>query len=99
MNLFGCPAVPYHQAMDGMPLSPELERFAEDAIAAGRFRNMAEVVAAGIGLLQQREAASAAFVATLEAAEEESDRNGSHSADDVHAEMAALIDEARRTKV
>jgi putative addiction module CopG family antidote len=82
--------------MDGMSLPPELERFAEAAVAAGRYRDLAELVAAGVSLLQHQEAARAEFVASLEAAEAESERDGWHSADDVHAEMAALIDEARR---
>jgi len=34
-------------------------------------------------------------VASLEAAEAESECDGWHSAEDVHAEMAALIDEVR----
>jgi len=59
---------------------------------------LAELVAAGVSLLQHREAARTEFVASLEAAEAESERDGWHSADDVHAEMAALIDEARRAR-
>jgi len=92
------PALPYFQVMDGMALSPELERFAADLVAAGRFRDVAEVVAAGVSLLQRQEQARAAFIQSLEDAEAEAERDGWHSAEDVHAEMAALIDEARRGK-
>jgi putative addiction module CopG family antidote len=85
--------------MDNVILPPELERFAADAVATGRYRNVADVVAAGISLLRRQEAARAEFVSSLEAAEAESDRDGWHAIDDVHAEMATLIDEARRAKV
>jgi putative addiction module CopG family antidote len=81
--------------MDGMNLPPDLEPFAQEAVAAGRYRDVAELVAAGVSLLRHREAARAEFVASLEAAEAESERDGWHSAEDVHADMAALINEAR----
>jgi len=38
--------------MDGMNLPPELERFAKEAVAAGRYRDVAELVAAGVSLLR-----------------------------------------------
>ena len=82
--------------MNHVTLPLELERFAAEAVAAGRYRDVAEVVAAGVSLLRSQEAMRAEFVASLEAAEAESERDGWHSALDVHAEMAALIDEARR---
>jgi len=85
--------------MNAVTLPPDLERFADDIVAQGRYRDVAEVVAAGVSLLRRQEAARAEFVASLEAAEAESDREGWHTIDKVHAEMAALIDEARRAKV
>jgi putative addiction module CopG family antidote len=85
--------------MDAVTLPPDLERFAEDAIASGRYRDLTEFVATGLRLLQRHEQARAEFVRSLEDAEAESERDGWHSIDDVHAEMAALIDEARRAKV
>jgi putative addiction module CopG family antidote len=84
--------------MDDVTLPPDLARFATDAVAAGRFRDVAEVVAAGVSLLLRQEQARAAFIQSLEDAEAEAERDGWHSAEDVHAEMAALIDEARRGK-
>ena len=54
-----------------MTLSPDLERFAEEAVAAGRFRDVADVVAAGVGLLQRQEQARTAFIKSLEDAETE----------------------------
>jgi hypothetical protein len=53
-------------------------------------------VATGVEIVRRLEAERAAFVRTLEDAEAEADREGWHSAEDVHAELAALIDEARR---
>jgi putative addiction module CopG family antidote len=84
--------------MDDVTLPADLARFATDAVAAGRFRDVAEVVAAGVSLLQRQEQARAAFIQSLEDAEAEADRDGWHSAEDVHAEMTALIEEARRGK-
>lgn len=80
-----------------MTLPSELERYADEAIAAGRFRDRSEVVAAGLRLLQQSEAEVAAFVQSLEDARAESEREGWLSAENVHTEMAALIDKARRS--
>ena len=84
--------------MDGMSLPPELERYADEAVAAGRFRDRAEVLAAGLRLLRQSDAEVDAFATSLEQARAESDRDGWLNAEDVHAEMALLIDEARRSQ-
>jgi hypothetical protein len=56
----------------------------------------------GFGGPQQRrvpksDAEVAAFAASLEQARAVSDREGWLAAEEVHAELAALIDEARRT--
>jgi putative addiction module CopG family antidote len=85
--------------MDNVTLPPELERFASDAVAAGRYRDLSGLVAAGVSLLRQAEAARAAFDASLEEAEAESERLGFLTADEVHAEMAGTIDRVRRAKV
>jgi len=81
--------------MDGMELPPELERFANEAIAAGRFRDVADVVAAGVSLLQRQEQARAAFIMSLEDAEEESEREGWHSLEEVLAEADEIIQTMR----
>lgn len=82
--------------MDSVTLPPELERFAAEAVAAGRYRDLDEVIAAGVGLLLRAEAERAAFVRSLEEAEAEADRDGWLTADDVHAEMSAIIEDMRR---
>ncbi len=84
--------------MDGLTLPPELERFAEDAVAAGRYRDVADVVAAGLSLLQRQERDRAAFIASLEAAAAEGERDGFVSADDAFAKAMKLIDEVERRK-
>jgi putative addiction module CopG family antidote len=85
--------------MDSVTLPPELERFATEAVAAGRYRDVSAVVAAGVSLLQRAEAARAEFNASLEEAEAESERLGFLTADEVHGEMSGIIDKARRAKV
>ncbi len=70
-----------------MSLPLELENYAAGAVAEGRYRDRAEVVAAGVALLRERDAARAAFLASVLAAEEEADRNGCVSG----GEMVALV--------
>ena len=87
------PANPsYLPPMTDVTLPPELERFAAEAIAAGRFRDLNELLAAGVDLLKQHEAARAAFVKTLDDAVAEADRDGWLTVEEVHAEMTALIE-------
>ena len=80
--------------MDDVTLPPELERFAEEAVAAGRYRDLSEVVAAGLRLLQRQEQARATFNASLEEAEAEGDREGYLTGNEVAARVRATI--ARR---
>jgi hypothetical protein len=46
--LFASPLPSYDLVMDDMTLPPELERFAAEAIAAGRYRDKADLLAAGV---------------------------------------------------
>ena len=77
--------------MDDVTLPPDLERFATEAVAAGRYRDLSAVVAAGVSLLRREEAELAAFVESLEAAEAEADRDGWYSLDEVMAEADRII--------
>ncbi len=72
-----------------MTLTPDLERFAAEAVASGRYRDLSEVVAAGVSLLQRTEAARATLLASVTAAQEEGDRAGYLSADDLVARVEA----------
>jgi putative addiction module CopG family antidote len=82
--------------MDPVTLPPDLQRFAEEAVAAGRFRSLSEVAAAGVALLRQHEVeqAVAAFEASLEAARAEADRDGWVTLEEMSAEMRRIVDEA-----
>jgi antitoxin ParD1/3/4 len=79
--------------MDHVTLPPELERFAEEAVAVGRFRNVAAVVAAGVSLLQRQEQARADLLASVLAAEEEAARDGCVTGDEMLARVRARLAE------
>ena len=81
-------------AMDGISLPPELERFAADEVAAGRYRDTAEVVHAGLNLLKQRSQARAELLASVLAAQEEGDRLGYLTGDELLARVETRL--ARR---
>jgi len=81
--------------MDQELLPPELEQFATEAVAAGRYRDMAEVVRIGVDLLRQRDAARAKLQASVLAAQAEADRDGYLTGDEVAARVRATI--ARRS--
>ncbi|HTU53667.1 MAG TPA: type II toxin-antitoxin system ParD family antitoxin [Acetobacteraceae bacterium] len=85
--------------MDTVILPPELERFAAEAVASGRYRDVADVVTAGLNLLQRAETARAEFNASLEAAEAEGERDGFLTIDEVHREISELIEEMDRARV
>jgi len=82
--------------MDTVNLSPELEQFAAEAVAAGRYRDVSEVVAAGIGLLRRQDAARAELLASVIAAEQAGDRLGYLSIEEVEREMDEVITRAAR---
>jgi putative addiction module CopG family antidote len=81
--------------MDGIALPPDLEQFAAEAVAAGHYRDTAEVVRAGVELLRRREQARADLLASVIAAREEGDRDGYLTADEVATHVRETI--ARRT--
>ena len=83
--------------MDDVTLPPELEQFAQQAVATGRFRDISEVVAAGVSLLQRQEQARAELLASVVAAEEEADRDGYFTADEMIARVEARLDQRRNT--
>jgi antitoxin ParD1/3/4 len=84
--------------MATVTLTPEQERFVADAVAQGRYRDASAVVQAGLALLQCAEAERTAFIATLQEAEAESEREGFLTIEDVHREMSDLIDELARKR-
>ena len=68
--------LPMIPAMNDVTLTPELERFAAEAVATGRYRSLSEVVQAGLNLLQRQERGRSELLASVLAAKEEADRNG-----------------------
>ena len=82
-------------AMTNVTLSPEQERFAAEAVASGRFRDVSEVVGAALDGLRQLERQRAELLASVIAAEQEGERNGFLTGDEVAARVRATI--ARRS--
>ncbi|MGH9485457.1 MAG: type II toxin-antitoxin system ParD family antitoxin [Terriglobales bacterium] len=77
--------------MENVTLPPELERFAAEAVATGRYRDVSEVVTAGVRLLREAEAEVATFVESLEMARAGANREGWHSLDEVMADADRII--------
>ena len=84
--------------MNAVTLPPDLKRFADEAVAQGRFRDVADVVAAGVSLLQRQDQARAAFIRSLEDAQAEGERDGFFELGQVLAEVDAIIDEEERSR-
>jgi antitoxin ParD1/3/4 len=82
--------------MNAITLPPDLERFADDIVAQGRFRDVSEVVRAGMTLLQRAEAERAAFIASLDDAMAEGERDGFLTIEEVMRDADALIEEMAR---
>ena len=77
--------------MTTVTLTPEQERFAAEAVARGRFRDLDEVVRTGVALLQRAEAEVASFVASLEEAQAEAERDGFLTVDEVERRVRSAI--------
>ena len=91
VNLSGGPALPYNNGMDAVTLPPELEQFAAEAISTGRYRDLSELVSAGMRLLQRQDEARAELLASVLAAKQESDREGYLTGDEVAERVRATI--------
>ncbi len=79
-------------------LTPELARFAQSCVESGRFNNVSEVVRSGLRMLQDAETRRDVFVASLEAAVREGERDGFLTIEQVEAEVQAAIDAVRSRK-
>jgi antitoxin ParD1/3/4 len=75
-------------------LTPELEAFAREVVAEGRYNNVSEVVRHGLRMLQDAEERRRAFTKSLDDAVAESERDGYFTAEQVLAEIDAIIDAA-----
>lgn len=76
-------------------LTPELERFARECVEGGRYNDVSEVVRSGLRMLQYAESRRRAFIASLEAASAEAERDGVATIEEVEEEGNAIIAEAR----
>ncbi len=73
-------------------LTPELEGFARGCVESGRYNNVSEVVRSALRLLQDQEARQRAFLASLDEAMAEAERDGFCTAEQVLHEMDEAID-------
>jgi antitoxin ParD1/3/4 len=76
-------------------LTPELERFARDCVAQGRYNNVSEVVRSALRLLQELEEQRRHFTAALDEALEEADRDGTFTVEEVRAGAQVIIDASK----
>ena len=77
-------------------LTPELERFARQCVAEGRYNNVSEVVRSALRLLQEWEQQRQQFTAMLDQTMEQADRDGTFTIDEVRAGAQAIIDAHKR---
>ena len=73
-------------------LTPQLEAFARECVEAGRYNNVSEVVRSALRMLQEAEERRERFMATLVEAEEEADRLGYVTVEEIDAELTKIID-------
>jgi antitoxin ParD1/3/4 len=72
-------------------LTPELERFARECVAEGRYNNVSEVVRQGLRMLQDAEGRRRALAKTLDDAIAEAERDGYVTLDEVLADIDEVI--------
>ena len=73
-------------------LTPELERFARGCVDSGRYNNVSEVLRSALRLLQDQEERRQAFLASIDEAVAEGERDGFFTAEQVLQEMDEIID-------
>jgi antitoxin ParD1/3/4 len=72
-------------------LTADLEKFAHGCVESGRYNNVSEVVRSALRLLQDAEAQRQAFASMLKTVRSETKRKGTHTIDELTAEMDAII--------
>jgi putative addiction module CopG family antidote len=87
--------VPILSGMTTVTLTPEQERFAAEAVAQGRYRDVGDVVQASFDLLRRAEAERAKLLTSVLAAQEEGDREGYVTGDEVIARVEARLTRER----
>jgi antitoxin ParD1/3/4 len=84
--------------MPNVSLTPELERFAESCVQSGRYNSVSEVTRAALRLLQQVEQQRREFLAMLDAAEAEGEREGFLTVEEVMQDLDDAIEAASRAR-
>lgn len=93
-RLRGRAAARYRASMGlHVQLPPDLESYARSCVDSGRFASVSEVVGEALRAQRDLEARRAAFVASLEEAVAEGERDGFLSAEEVRRDVAAAIEE------
>ena len=82
--------------MDQVTLPPDLQQFADEAVASGRYRDASDVVRAGLALLRDSEAELADFVRSLEEARLEGERDGFLTVEEVGERIRTALAQAPR---
>jgi antitoxin ParD1/3/4 len=77
-------------------LTPELERFARECVAEGRYNNVSEVMRAALRLLQEWEQQRQQFTSMLDEAVAEAGRDGTFTVEEVPAGAQAIIDSHKK---
>jgi antitoxin ParD1/3/4 len=79
-------------------LTPELERFAREVVAEGRYNNVSEVVREGLRLLQDAAERRRNFMKMIREVEEDVALNGTVSVEEALAEFDRVVEEVEREK-
>ncbi|MBF0109400.1 MAG: type II toxin-antitoxin system ParD family antitoxin [Magnetococcales bacterium] len=77
-------------------LTQELENLARSCMESGHYNNVNEVIRGAPNLLQDQEARREKFTAMLRTTQEDADREGVYTIDQVLSEMDEIIDNASR---
>jgi len=77
-------------------LTPELERFARECVAEGRYNNVSEVVRDALRMLQDAAERKRNFMKMVRAVQADVAKNGTVSIEEALVEVDRIIDEAER---
>lgn len=77
-------------------LGETLEKVVNDLVENGRYNSKSEVLREGVRLVQEREAQFQELAAKLKAGQDDIDAGRIHPAEEVFAELRALIDQIAR---
>ena len=80
-------------------LKRDLEQFARECVADGRYEDVSAVIKAALSLLQEQEERRTRLSDSLDEAMAEADRDGCFTAAEVAAEMRAAIEATSREAV